>query len=82
MSHTAYDSTDLPASCRAAADRMENALKAENSCGCGSGKGKGKGGSYQTASITDECNQKINALEKEISKTCGKNIVLVAYQEK
>jgi len=81
MSHTSHDTfTDLPASCRAAADRMENALRAENSCGCGSGKGKG-GNHYCTASITDECNQKIDALEKEISKTCGKNIVLVAYQE-
>ena len=80
MSHTSYDTTDLPASCRAAADRMESALRAENSCGCGSGKGKG--GNYRTASITDECNQQIDALEKEISKTCGKNIVLVAYQEK
>ena len=69
--------TDLPASCRAAADRMEHALRAENSCGCGSGKG-----SYCTATITDECNHKIDALEKEISKTCGKKIVLVAYQEK
>lgn len=75
MSHTPYDNTDLPASCRAAADRMENALKAEDSCGCGCGN-------YCTASITNECNQKIDALEKEISKTCGKNIVLVAYQEK
>ena len=75
MNHTAYDNTDLPANCRAAADRMENALRAEDSCSCGCG-------SYCTASITDECNKKIDALEKEISKTCGKKIVLVAYQEK
>lgn len=66
--HDTFD--DLPTNCRAAADRMENALK-EEACGCG----------CRVANISTECCGKIDALEKEISKACGKDVILVAYQK-
>ena len=70
MHTSAYDSfQDLPENCRAAADRMENALKAEEN------------GNYCIARISADCGRRIDELEKELGNSCGKNIVLVAYQE-
>lgn len=38
--------------------------------------------SYQMASITEECRQRITDLENEIKSKFGNDVVLIAYEEK
>ena len=56
--------TDLPLSCRSAADRMEGELKKED----------------MYAELTDKCCRKIADLEYAISKEMGERVALVAYR--
>lgn len=56
--------TDLPRSCKSAAERMSQELAKENCF----------------ASLSENMLQKISGLEESISKDAGKNIVLITYE--
>lgn len=56
--------TDLPLSCKSAAEHVANELKREDSL----------------AKLTDSCQQKITALEQEIEEITGEHVALVAYR--
>lgn len=61
---------ELPPSCRAAADRMEQALRAEDTA------------SYTVAQLSGTATDTLTNVEKQISKELGKDIVLVAYESR
>lgn len=61
---------ELPPSCRAAADRMEQALKKEDSA------------SYTAAHLTSSANNTLMDMEQQLSRELGRDIVLVAYESK
>lgn len=65
MSHIQSSVTDLPNSCKSAAEHTAQVLRAEDSY----------------ADLTDRCCQKITDLEQELSKCTGENVVLVAYRK-
>lgn len=56
--------TELPLSCKSAAERMAKELEKENSY----------------ADITASCCQKITDLERDIEKETGERVALVAYR--
>lgn len=56
--------TELPLSCKSAAERMSKELEKESSY----------------ANITASCRQKITNLEKDIEKETGEKVALVAYR--
>lgn len=56
--------TELPLSCKSAADHMARELELED----------------RYADISDSCCQKITELEQAISKETGENVALVAYR--
>lgn len=56
--------TNLPPSCKSAAERMAKELEKENSY----------------ADITSACCKKITALERDIEKETGEKVALVAYR--
>ena len=64
MSHIQSSFTELPANCRSAADRMVQALAAED----------------QFADLNERCRKKLTALEKELSRELKDRVALVAYR--
>lgn len=56
--------TDLPPSCRSAAERMARELEKEDTY----------------ADLTESCCQRITDLEREITKETGEAVALVAYK--
>ena len=64
MSHIQSHVTELPNSCKSAAEHTAQVLQAED----------------RYANLTDHCCQKITELEQELSRSTGENVVLVAYQ--
>lgn len=56
--------TELPLSCKSAADRMARELKREDAY----------------AELSENCCQKITKLEQDISKETGEKVALVAYR--
>lgn len=64
MPHIQSSFTELPANCRSAADRMVQALAAED----------------QFADLTEGCRRKVTALEEELSKELKERVALVAYR--
>lgn len=56
--------TDLPLSCKSAADRMAQELEKEE----------------KYADLTEDCKNQITELEKSISKKTGEKVALVAYR--
>lgn len=61
---------NLPPSCKAAADRMEQALREEDLA------------SYKTAQLTDSAVDALSDAEQRLSGELGRDIVLVAYEAK
>lgn len=61
---------ELPPSCRAAADRMEQALKAEDAA------------SYTTAKLSGTATDTLTNMEKQLSRELGRDIILVAYESR
>ena len=61
---------ELPPSCRAAADRMEQALKKEDLA------------SYTAAHLTNSVSNSLTNMERQLSRELGRDIVLVAYESK
>ncbi|NBK91595.1 hypothetical protein D5278_06300 [bacterium 1XD21-13] len=61
---------DLPPSCKAAADRMEQALRQEDL------------DSYRTARLTESAVDSLSDAEQRLSRELGRDIVLVAYESK
>ena len=61
---------DLPPSCKAAADRMEQALRQEDL------------DSYRTARLTESAVDSLSDAEQRLSQELGRDIVLVAYESK
>lgn len=61
---------ELPPSCRAAADRMEQALREEDNA------------SYKAAELTGSAARTLADAEQCISRELGRDIVLVAYEPK
>lgn len=59
---------DLPPSCKAAADRMEQALREEDLA------------SYKAAQLTGSAVDSLSDAEQRISRELGRDIVLVAYE--
>ena len=59
---------DLPPSCKAAADRMEQALWEEDLA------------SYKAAQLTGSAVDSLSDAEQRISRELGRDIVLVAYE--
>lgn len=67
MQNNNYSSiTDLPNSCRAQADSMENAVRAED---------------FRVAELSGSSFGEIQELEDKIGKNLGKKISLVAYED-
>lgn len=64
MNHIHSSVTDLPVSCKSAAEHMARELEREDAY----------------APLTDSCCRKITALEQEISDTVGEKVALVAYR--
>lgn len=56
--------TELPLSCKSAAERMAKELEKENAY----------------ADISPSCHQKITSLERDIEKETGEKVALVAYK--
>lgn len=56
--------TDLPRSCKSAADRMSRELAKEDAF----------------AALTDDCCRQITDLEQKLSKKTGEDVALVAYR--
>ena len=71
MDHTTQKESalDLPPSCRAAADRMEAALREEDNASCG------------IAHLNGAACSLIKDAEKSLCRELGREIVLVAYQK-
>ena len=63
MSDIRSDVTDLPPSCKAAAEQAASFLAAED----------------RYADLCDSCRRMITDLEQEISKKTGEKVALVAY---
>ena len=61
---------ELPPSCKAAADRMEQALREEDSS------------SYVTARLSGSDAQALTDAEQQLSQKLGRQIVLVAYESR
>ena len=61
---------NLPPSCKAAADRMEQALREEDLA------------SYKAAQLTGSAVDSLSDAEQRISRELGRDIVLVAYEAK
>lgn len=61
---------ELPPSCRAAADRMEQALRKEDQT------------SYTAARLSGPAAETLAAAEQRLSQELGRSIVLVAYESK
>lgn len=61
---------DLPPSCKAAADKMEQALKEEDLA------------SYRAARLTGSAVDTLSDAEQQLSRELGRDIVLVAYESK
>ncbi len=61
---------ELPPSCRAAADRMEQALRKEDLA------------SYTAAHLSSSATDTLTSTEQKLSRELGRNIVLVAYESK
>ena len=59
---------NLPPSCKAAADRMEQALRKEDLA------------SYKAAQLTGSAVDSLSDAEQRISRELGRDIVLVAYE--
>jgi len=59
---------DLPPSCKAAADRMEQALREEDRASC------------SPAQLTESASRTLLDAEQRISREAGRDIVLVAYE--
>lgn len=59
---------DLPPSCKAAADRMEHALREEDLA------------SYKAAQLTASAADALSDAERLLSQELGRDIVLVAYE--
>lgn len=59
---------DLPPSCKAAADRMEQALRKEDLA------------SYTAARLTGSASNTLINMEQQLSREIGRDIVLVAYE--
>lgn len=64
MTHTISSVTQLPNSCKSAAERTAAFLKAEDAY----------------ASLPENCLEKLSRLEKELSKETHASIALVAYR--
>lgn len=64
MSHVHSSITELPLSCKSAAERVAKELEKEDCF----------------ANLTDDCCKKLTDLERCISKETGENVVLVAYR--
>ena len=64
MPHIQSSFTELPVNCRSAADRMVQALDAED----------------QFADLNEGCKRKLTALEEELSKELKERVALVAYR--
>ena len=56
--------TELPRSCKSAAERMAKELEREDAY----------------ASLTDSCGRQITKLEQAVSKETGEKVALVAYR--
>ena len=71
MNHTTPKESvlELPNSCRAAADRMEAALREEDQS------------SYSTAHLNGTAYSIVKDAEKALSQELGRDIVLAAYQK-
>ncbi len=71
MNHTAQKESalELPPSCRAAADRMEAALREEDNA------------SYGTAHLNKTAYSLLQEAEKALSRELGRDILLAAYQK-
>lgn len=61
---------DLPPSCKAAADQMEQALREEDLA------------SYTAARLTGSAMDTLSTAEQRLSQELGKDIVLVAYESR
>ena len=61
---------ELPPSCKAAADRMEQALRKEDLA------------SYTAAQLTSSASNTLMNMEQQLSRELGRDIVLVAYESK
>lgn len=59
---------DLPPSCKAAADKMEQALREEDLA------------SYKAAQLTGSAVDALSDAEQSLSRELGRDIVLVAYE--
>lgn len=59
---------ELPPSCKAAADRMEQALREEDAA------------AYSIARLTDEAKSVLTHAEQDLGQELGRDIVLVAYE--
>lgn len=64
MDHILSDVTELPRSCKSAAERMAKELAKEDAF----------------ADLTDTCCQQITKLEQNIEKETGEKVALVAYK--
>lgn len=64
MVHVQSSVTDLPRSCKSAAERMAQELSQED----------------KYADLTDSCLRQISDLERSISKKTGEDVALVAYR--
>ena len=64
MVHVQSSVTDLPLSCKSAAERMAQELERED----------------KYADLTDSCLRQISDLERSIAKETGEDVALVAYR--
>ncbi len=60
---------ELPASCRAAADRMEQALRQEDTASC------------PAANLTESERRILSETEQRLCRELGRDIILVAYNK-
>lgn len=65
-----HSAMELPPSCKAVADRMEQALRAEDN------------DSYVTAELSSSAVQSLTGAEQKLSRELGRKIVLVAYESR
>lgn len=64
MPHITSSVTELPASCRSAAERMSAFLESED----------------RYAALSEHARRKLTSLEKELSRETGTPVALVAYR--
>lgn len=64
MAHVTSSVTELPRSCKSAAERVSEYLKEED----------------RYADLTEEDCNKLTALERELSESTGESVSLIAYR--